>query len=282
VTSDHSGAKLLVVEDDPAFQQIVCSLFRRRGLIVTGVSNGTAAMEFLDATAFDLVLLDLGLPGVGGLEVLARLYEREPRPKVIVITGDTTTTSVLESVRSQAYQYLVKPITTERLIEVVEDALAAPEPMPITLISGKSDWVELLVPCEANAPERVQSFLQQLEGELPEDTRESVGRAFRELLMNAIEWGGELDPTRTVRISFLRAKRMLLYRIGDPGAGFQPDELRHAAVENPPGEPFRHLAEREDKGLRPGGFGLMMVRSLVDELIYNDAHNEVVFIKYLD
>lgn len=75
---------------------------------------------------------------------------------------------------------------------------------------------------------------------------------------------------------------MLMYRISDPGVGFRPEELRHAAVENPPGEPFRHLAEREERGIRPGGFGLLMTRSLVDELIYNEAHNEVVFVKYLD
>ena len=80
----------------------------------------------------------------------------------------------------------------------------------------------------------------------------------------------------------MRAKRMLMYRIGDPGVGFRPEELLHAAISNPADEPFRHIAEREEKGIRPGGFGLLMTRALVDELIYNEAHNEVVFVKYLD
>jgi anti-sigma regulatory factor (Ser/Thr protein kinase) len=121
----------------------------------------------------------------------------------------------------------------------------------------------------------------QLDARLPEDVREAVAYAFRELLMNAVEWGGKLDPNRRVRIACVRTKRMLLFRIADPGEGFDIDGLRHAAISYPD-DPIRHLEVREEKGLRPGGFGLAMTRSLVDELIYNEARNEVIFVKYLD
>ena len=80
----------------------------------------------------------------------------------------------------------------------------------------------------------------------------------------------------------LRARRMLLYRIADPGKGFAFRDLTHAAVNNPPEDPMEHASVREVKGLRPGGFGLLMTRQMVDELLYNEAHNEVVFVKYLD
>ena len=56
---------------------------------------------------------------------------------------------------------------------------------------------------------------------------------------------------------------------------------RHAAIANPD-DPIRHLEVREEQGLRPGGFGLAMTRSLVDELIYNEARNEVIFVKYVE
>lgn len=64
--------------------------------------------------------------------------------------------------------------------------------------------------------------------------------------------------------------------------GFDIDRLKHAAISNPDGDPLKHFTEREEKGIRPGGFGLAMTRSLVDELIYNEARNEVILIKYLD
>ena len=100
--------------------------------------------------------------------------------------------------------------------------------------------------------------------------------------MNAIEWGGRLDPERKVRVSYLRARRMLLYRIADPGPGFNIDDLPHAAIAAPPDDPIGHEQCSGGEGLRPGGFGLLLVRGSVDELIYNEKRNEVVFLKYLD
>ena len=58
--------------------------------------------------------------------------------------------------------------------------------------------------------------------------------------------------------------------------------LTHAAIGHPADDPFSHLAVREQMGIRPdGGFGILMTRALADELIYNEAQNEVIFIKYL-
>ena len=122
----------------------------------------------------------------------------------------------------------------------------------------------------------------QLDATLPDDVRESVGQAFRELVMNAVEWGGQLDPSRTVRIACLRTRRMLLYRIADPGEGFDINRLAHAAISNPDDDPLAHDRVREEMGLRPGGLGLVMTRAIVDDVIYNEKRNEVVLVKYLD
>ena len=58
--------------------------------------------------------------------------------------------------------------------------------------------------------------------------------------------------------------------------------MSHAAIGQPADEPIRHMEVREQKGLRPGGCGLVTVRASVDELLYNEKRNEVVFVKYLD
>jgi anti-sigma regulatory factor (Ser/Thr protein kinase) len=159
---------------------------------------------------------------------------------------------------------------------------ARAELRPIEVVSARPDWVELLVPCQRESAERIREFLAHLDSDLPDDVRTRVGQAFGELLMNAIEWGGKLDPSQSVRISYLRARRMLLYRIADPGQGFSFEGLAHSALANPDDRPTEHMQVRESKGLRPGGFGLLMTRQLVDELLYNEQQNEVVFVKYLD
>jgi len=141
--------------------------------------------------------------------------------------------------------------------------------------------VELLVPCTREAAERVHEVVARLGADLADEVIEAVGSAFRELLLNAVEWGGRLDPSRQVRISCVRTNRMLIYRIADPGQGFTFDDLAHAAVSHPD-NPTEHLQAREEKRLRAGGFGLLLVRAQVDELVFNEKHNEVMFIKYLD
>ena len=73
-----------------------------------------------------------------------------------------------------------------------------------------------------------------------------------------------------------------MYRIADPGPGFNIEDLPHAAIGQPSGDPIEHMDVREAKGIRPGGFGLLIVRASVDELLYNEKRNEVVFVKYLD
>ncbi len=275
--------RILVVEDDRSLRHVLCRLVEAAGYAIESAGDGGEALELLNRKKYDLVLLDIGLPVLSGLDVLGRLRGKKVRPKVIVMTADDTPETVLGAVRDQAYRYIGKPFAPNTVVELVRAALStAPATAPIEVLSARPEWVELLVPCDLESAERIQSFLERLKTDLPEHVRESVGRAFRELLLNAIEWGGKLDPKRKVRISYLRARRMLMYRIADPGKGFSMEALSHAAISNPQGKPFQHAQVREEKGIRPGGFGILMVKAMVDELIYNEARNEVVFVKYLD
>jgi len=245
--------------------------------------DGVEALKRLRAGSYDLMLLDVWMPKMNGLDVLAALPPEGARPRVVVMTSDDTPETLLRAVREQAWRYVTKPVEPQALVELLHEVLGQTAVAPaIEVVSARPDWVELLVPCERAVVDRIENFMTHLEGDLPPDVRESVGYAFRELLMNAIEWGGGLDPSRTVRVAFLRAKRMLLYRIADPGPGFNFEGLLHAAVGQPEDDPTAHAIVREEKGMRPGGFGILTVRAKVDELLYNEKRNEVVFVKYLD
>ena len=272
---------ILVVDDDRTTRHLTRTTLAKAGYAVRVAQDGAEALSRMRGKKFDLVLLDVWMPRMDGLAVLDRMKRLKTRPRVIVMTSDDAPQTVLKAIRRQAYQYVHKPVEPAALVSIVRDALkSAPEP-PIEVTSARPDWVELVVPCTREAADRLHAVMAQIETDLPEEVRESVGYAFRELLMNAVEWGGKLDPKRTVKISYLRAKRMLLYRIADPGPGFSMEGLDHAAISHPD-NPIEHMEVRESKGLRPGGFGILMVKAKVDELIYNEAQNEVVFVKYLD
>ncbi len=245
-------------------------------------ADGMSALRILKKKKIDLVLLDIWMPKMTGLGLIGVLHGEQHIPKIIVMTSDKTSDTVLNSLRGHVYQFLPKPIDANTLISMVDNALSEdPSIPPIEVLSANKHWVELLVPCERSVVSRVQSFLSRLETDLPADVMEKVGYAFRELLNNAIEWGGHLDPNLKVRISYIRTRKLLMYRLDDPGPGFKLEDLKHAAVSNPVDDPMAHMTVREQKGLRPGGLGLMLTQQLVDELVYNEARNEVVLIKYL-
>jgi len=272
---------ILIVDDDPEICRLLVRVLAAEDLDLQMCHNGEMAAELLTENRYDLVLLDLGLPDCNGLDLLERFY-RDGAQKFLIITADDTSESLLRAIKEQAYGYVRKPFDRHEIVNLVQESLEAPNLPPIEVISGTPEWFELSVPCSRNAADRMQQFMRQMEPKLPEEIADPISQCFRELLMNAVEWGGKLDPSRRVRISYLRTRRMLLYRIADPGPGFKFNGLEHAAVGQAVGDVITHTQVREEKGIRPGGFGLLMVRAMCDELVYNEKQNEVVFIKYLD
>jgi len=274
-------SSILVVDDDRTTRHLTRATLAKAGYDVRVAKDGVEALTRLRGRKYDLVLLDVWMPRMDGLAMLDRLKRLRARPRVVIMTSDDAPDTVLKAIRRQAHTFVHKPVEPAALVSLVREVLHSPPEPPIEVVSARPDWVELVVPCTREAADRLHSVMAHLDTNLPEDVRESVGYAFRELLMNAVEWGGQLDPKRTVTISYVRAKRMLLYRIADPGPGFSMENLDHAAISHPD-NPIEHMEVRESKGLRPGGFGILMVRAKVDELIYNEKRNEVVFVKYLD
>lgn len=275
-------SRILVVDDDTATRHVLKSVLTNAGYATSVAKDGVDALKTLSGGHFDLLLLDVWMPRMNGLDLLAKLRASDARPRVVVMTSDDAPETLLKAVREQAFKYVHKPVEAPQLLETVRAVLEAAEAPPIEVISARPDWVELVVPCTREAAGHLESVMSHLDADLAPDVRASIAYAFRELLLNAVEWGGKLDPSRTVRISCLRAKRMILYRIADPGPGFKIEDLPHAAVGHPPDDPIAHMQVREAKGIRPGGFGLLTVQATVDELLYNEQRNEVVFVKYLD
>jgi len=174
-----------------------------------------------------------------------------------------------------------EPFTADGTRAVLSDVLAECPAAGIEVVSATREWVELRVPCDLAAVPPLQKLLTQLDADLPPEVREAISYAFREMLTNAVEYGGRLDPSKRVEVRFVRLKRAVICRIKDPGDGFDPARLEHAAINNPNHDPLRHASVREERGLRAGGFGILLTSQLVDELVYNERHNELMFVKYL-
>jgi anti-sigma regulatory factor (Ser/Thr protein kinase) len=194
-----------------------------------------------------------------------------------------TAQDVINAMREHAFSYFTRPYNLSAVRQMMATALGLPQwDDGIELLSAQPRWITLKLRCRRLTAERLMQFFAELKVNLSPGDRENVGLAFREILMNAIEHGGKFDPRRWVEISYVRTARVIGYRVSDPGPGFSFGALPHAAVSNPPDEPIHHLHEREARGLRPGGLGLLLASKLVDDLIHNEQGNEALLIKYLD
>jgi anti-sigma regulatory factor (Ser/Thr protein kinase) len=219
--------------------------------------------------------------------MLSRLRAHNNDLHVIVMTALSAPEAAISALRDQASDFLTKPFDLPQLLSAVKAVFElAPRDVKIEVLSAHPEWIELRVPCDPAAIDPLERLMSQLKTDLPPLTRETVTYAFREMLRNAIEHGGKSDPTQFVEVGYLRSPRIIIYRIKDPGEGFTIESLFRgegatAAFLNPKDDPLKHARVREGEGMRPGGFGILIARDLVDEMIYNEKHNEVILIKYL-
>jgi anti-sigma regulatory factor (Ser/Thr protein kinase) len=152
----------------------------------------------------------------------------------------------------------------------------------IETLSLAPNWVSLRVPCEIENVDSVLEMLEPREVQLEPRKHEEMCTAVREILMNAIEHGGRSDPSLSVEVTCIKTHNAVMVWIRDPGPGFRADEMKHAAIGNPPdGTNLEHAEIREAQGMRPGGFGIFMARRMVDDLVYNESGNEVLLVKWM-
>lgn len=275
--------RILIVDDDPDVHGLLHAALDAPDRRIESAYDGRAGLRLVERTPYDLVLTDLNMPELDGMTLLERIREVRPDTPVVVMTVASTPENLVRAIRERAFSYFSKPFTVNAVTDMVERALSGSDAADdIQVLSARPQWLGLRVRCKLETAGRIVQFIRELGMDLPAAEQEHVTTAFREILLNAIEHGGGSDPDKKVTITYVRTMRAALYYVRDPGQGFSFDHLQHAAVSNPEDSPVEHAEVREKMGMRPGGFGIMMTRQLVDELIYNERGNEVLLIKYLD
>jgi DNA-binding NtrC family response regulator len=114
--------RVLVVDDDPVLRRLVTDQAARMGFDSTAASSGEEALELVGRNDFDVVLLDIRMPGMSGLDALREIRRTEDAPEVIMLTADTSLPTGLEAMRLGAYDYLTKPATLDEIETVVRKA----------------------------------------------------------------------------------------------------------------------------------------------------------------
>ncbi len=272
---------VLVVNADPALKNLIASTLEPGTWALHYGANNELALNLARSKKFDLILTSEKTTGREDVELLAKIRRSRPHTRLIILTSESTPADVIAAMRQHAFSYFSKPFSSSTLAQMIRDAVQEPcWDDGIEVISATPEWIRLIARCDLKTADRLLQFLNEI-AELPEPEKGQVASACREMLLNAIEHGAGLDPTKDVDIEYIRARRMISCRISDPGPGFTLDEIPHAAIANPADDPLHHIAIREERGMRPGGFGVLMAQQMVDQVIYGEDGNEVLLVKYL-
>lgn len=269
----------LIIGRDALVAEIVASALPDWHLERT--DDNESALRLLKSRPFHLVVTGDETSGQQDVELLREVRRTRPHLRLIILTAASTPADVIESMKERAFSYFSAPYDAAALADMLRHATEAPVwDEGIELLSATPEWLGLAARCDIRTADRLVQFIHEF-SDLPEPHRDEVGTAFREMLLNAVEHGGNLDPSQHVVIEYVRAQDAVICRIKDPGDGFSLEQLRQSALSNPLDDPLQHIEYRKAQGLRAGGYGVLLAKSMVDDLIYNEKGNEVMLIKYL-
>lgn len=274
-------SRVLLIGREPQFNGALEGALRARGCKFHHAAGSADSLRQLRHSPYDVIITDPATSIQEDLALLSELRAVRPGVRVILLTHESTPEDIIAALRARVFLVKVAPFDANEIAEYSLRAGTMPDsPLGIEVLSAHRDWVSLRVDCQKLTAERLVEFLTELQTTLSEGPREKLMLAFREILMNAIEHGAQYHPARVVEVAAVHTQRAIVFYVRDPGTGFQWDEIPHAAVSNPPEAPVAHMELREAMGMRPGGFGILTAKGIVDELIYSEVGNEVLLIKH--
>jgi DNA-binding response OmpR family regulator len=289
------GLRVLLVEDDPAVRGVLGELLRHYGYDPREAADGAQAIELFTQEPADIVITDVRMPGVDGLELLARVKKIEPETCVVIMTGYGTEETAIQAIRNGASNYFKKPVNIAEFayaVGVLADLVRSRREHRFDprLLERESRSLRL-----GNDLDGIYPVIRELTATAHAFSFdvESVRIALLEILTNAIEHGnlgislvekraaladGTLRTLyaeraaalpwrdRTVLVDYELTPSRLLYRIADEGDGFD----------------WRSLPDFADPDnlLAGSGRGIVVAKLCMDSVAFNERGNEATLVKH--
>jgi len=283
IKSECSMSRVLVIGSDAQVSREIGHALAACGFPMEHSAGHADTLQRLRRRSFGVVITSPDSTVEEDLALLDEMRTIRPGVKSIVLARSSTRDEVIAALRARVFACFTPPFDADEIANLARNAASDSQWRDdIQVLSAKPGWVSVRVNCRLITAERLLSFAKELSVQMPEDIRLEIMHALREILLNAMEHGAAFNPEQVVEVTAVRTARSMVFYVRDPGAGFRPESLTHAAIANPADDPTAHIRQREAEGMRPGGYGLLLASGTVDELIYSEIGNEVLLIKYLD
>jgi DNA-binding NarL/FixJ family response regulator len=274
---------VLIIESDTQISNEISDAIMKAGLSIEHAAGRVDALQRLRTRSFSVVITSPESAIAEDLALLEEFRAIRPGIKCIFLADHSTPDDLIAALRAKVFACFTPPFNP-RIIASLASGAASDNDWrdDIQVLSARPGWISVRINCRHITAERAMTFAREFGAQWPEVARQEMLPGLREILINAMEHGAGFNAEQVVEVTGVRTKRALVFYLRDPGTGFRRESLSHAAIANPADDPTAHIFRREEAGMRPGGYGLLVASRAFDELIYNDEGNQVLLIKYID
>lgn len=285
----------LVVDDNPAITRLIELQLTKAGYRCDTAANGEQALEKISATDFDLVISDISMPGMSGLELLKAIKQKKPHLQVLIVTGHATIDNAVEALRLGAINFITKPIKFHEVFETISKILELSHRKKALRTASKYSFCEsrhFAIPTHDLYVSDLATYLTEPleQASLIDPTCTiSVTMAIYEALVNAVEHGN-LDLDSAVKFAgtdgMAAFKKLRQERIKDPlyasrkvtiKSMIETSMARFTITDEGRGFDYSALVDptSEDRIEQPHGRGIFLIRQIFDEVRFNSAGNSI-------
>jgi anti-sigma regulatory factor (Ser/Thr protein kinase) len=275
-------SRVLIIGNNSETSRDIGSALSAASIPVEYACGNADALQRLRLRSFGVVITTPDSAVDEDLALLEEMRAIRPGVKCIVLAHSSTPDEVIAAMRARVFACFTPPFEPYDIANIARRAASDSQWRDdIQIISARPGWVSVRVNCRLITAERLLTFAKELSARMPEDTREEMMQALREILMNAMEHGAAFNAEQVVEVTAVRTARAFVFYVRDPGSGFRRESLGDAAMAESSDDPAAHIVKREEEGMRAGGYGLLLAGGTVDELLYSEIGNEVLLIKYV-
>src|SRR3954447_22533356 len=239
------GDQLLTMGDEPLSRELGARL-TAQDLPVEHAAGHADALLRMQMRSFGVVITSCDSELTEDLAFLTELRAIRPGLKCIVLARHSTPDEVIAALRARVFACCTPPFDRNEIAYLAASAASDSQWRDdIQVLSAKPGWVSVRVNCRLINAERLMTFAKELSAQLPEDAREDMMQALREILLNAMEHGAAFNPDQIVQVTAVRTARSCVFHVQDPGAGFRREAVVQAALRNASEDALAQVEARE-------------------------------------
>jgi anti-sigma regulatory factor (Ser/Thr protein kinase) len=276
-------SRVLIIGSDNTVSYKLGDILSASGVPIEYAAGPVGALQRLRLRSFGIVITSPNTVIEEDLSLLEEMRLIRPGVKCIVLAPSATPDAVIAALRTHVFACFTAPFDPGAIANLARNAASDSQwRNQIEVVTAKPGWVSIRANCSLLTAERLMTFAEELSAQLPANPRQEVMQALYEVLLNAMEHGAAFNPEQVIEVTAVRTKRAFVFYLRDPGSGFRLESIRPETIAESSKNPILHIVKREEEGMRPGGYGLLLAKGTADELIYNEIGNEVLIIKYAE